>query len=153
MQGHNPYRNPHTITWDTWIPHVTCALNTQINSATDETPHYILFGVDKNLPYSLLESELCQVYKCDDFILTRINKFQETLQGIRDQMKQYLQDLTKQQHKRARAIKIQPGDIVMAKLHTPLGNSDNLSPKFKVPYEIVAPLKHKQTEKKRKQIM
>ncbi len=27
----------------------------------------------------------------------------------------------------------------MAKLHTPLGNSNNLSPKFKGPYEIVAP--------------
>ncbi len=36
--------NPHSITWDTWIPHVTCALNTQINAATGESPHYILCG-------------------------------------------------------------------------------------------------------------
>ncbi len=28
----------------------------------------------------------------------------------------------------------------MAKLHTPLGNSNKLSPKFKGPYEIVAPV-------------
>ncbi len=53
-------------------------------------------------------------------------------------MKQYSQDLTKQQHKRARDIKIQEGDIVMAKLHTPLGNSNKLSSKFTGPYEIVA---------------
>ncbi len=39
--------NPYSITWDTWIPHVKCALNTQINSATSETSHYIIFGEDK----------------------------------------------------------------------------------------------------------
>ncbi len=128
--------NPHSITWDTWIPHVTCALNTQINSATGETPHYILFGEIKNLPYSLLESKPRQVYNYDDFILTRIKKFKEIYQRITNHMKQYSQDLTKQQHKRARAIKIQPGDIL---IHTPLGNSHKPSLKFKGPYEIAAP--------------
>ncbi len=131
--------NPHSIARDTWIPHVTCALNTQIYSATGETPHYILFGEDKNLPYSLLESEPRQVYNYDDFVLTRINTFKEIYQRVRDHMKQYSQDLTRQQHKRARDIKIQEGDIVMAKLHTPLGNSNKLSPKFKCPYEVIAP--------------
>ncbi len=53
-------------------------------------------------------------------------------------MKQYSQDLTKKQHKRARDLKIQPGDIVMGKLHTPLGNSNKLSPKFMGPYKVVA---------------
>ncbi len=123
--------DPHNITWDTWIPHVACALNTQIDSATGETPLHILFGEDKNLPYSFLESEQHQVYNYDDFILTRINKFKEIYQRVRYHMKQYSQDLTKQQHKRARDIKIQPGDIVMAKLHKPLGNSNKLSPKLK----------------------
>ncbi len=54
-------------------------------------------------------------------------------------MKQYSQDVTKQQHKRARNIKTQPGDIVMVKLHTPLGNSNKLSPKFKGPYKVLEP--------------
>ncbi len=89
------------------------------------------FGKDKVLPYSLLESKPCQVYNYDDFILTRINKFKDIYQRARDNMKQYSQDLTKQQHKRAQDIKIQPGDVVMVKLHTPLGNSNKLSPKFK----------------------
>ncbi len=91
--------NPHSIAWDTWIPLVTCALNTQINSATGETPHYIIFGEEKQLPYSLLESEPRQVYNNDDFILTRINKFKEIYQRVRDHMKQYSLELTKQQIK------------------------------------------------------
>ncbi len=43
----------------------------KINSATGETLHYILFGEDKNLPYSLLETKPLQVYKYDDFIQLR----------------------------------------------------------------------------------
>ncbi len=66
-----------SIAWDIWILHVTCALNTQINSTTGETPHYMLFGEDKILPYSLLESEPRLVYNYDDFILTRINKLRK----------------------------------------------------------------------------
>ncbi len=46
--------NPHSITWDTWIPYVKCALNTQINTATGETSHYIIFGEDKTLMQSYL---------------------------------------------------------------------------------------------------
>ncbi len=101
--------------------------------------HIILFEEDKNLPCSLLVSEPRQVYNYDNFILTRINKFKEIYQRVRDHMKQYSQDLTKQQHKRARDIKIQEGDILMAKLHTILGNSNKLPPKFTGPYDIVAP--------------
>ena len=131
--------NPHSISWDTWIPHVTCALNTQLSSATGDTPHYIIFGEDKTLPYALLESEPRRVYNYDDFVLTRVNKFKEIYQRVRDHMQQYSQEMTKQQHKRARDIKIQSDDIVMVKLHTPIGNSNKLSPQFKGPYKVIAP--------------
>ncbi len=120
--------SPHSISWDSWNPHVTCALNTQINSATGETPHYIHFGEDKNFPYSLMESEPRQTYNYDDFILTRVNKFKEIYQRVREHMQQYSQDLKIQQNKRARTIKIQPDDVVMVKLHTPVENSNKLSP-------------------------
>ncbi len=53
-------------------------------------------------------------------------------------MKTYSQELTKQHHKRAKEIKIQIGDIVMVKLHTPISNSNKLSPKFKGPYKALA---------------
>ncbi len=54
-------------------------------------------------------------------------------------MKQYLQDLTKQQHKRAQDVKIQTEDIVIVKLHTPIGNSNKLSPKFMGLHKVIAP--------------
>ncbi len=49
--------NPYSIEWDKWIPTVKCALNAQVNAATGESPHYIIFGEDKLLPYELLNAE------------------------------------------------------------------------------------------------
>ncbi len=48
--------NPYGIERDKWIPMVKCALNTQVSSATGESPHYIIFGEDKSLPYELLNA-------------------------------------------------------------------------------------------------
>ncbi len=91
--------NPYSITWDTWIPYVKCALNTQINTATGETPHYIIFGEGKTLPYDLLNSEPRTVYNVDDYIKDRIQKFQVIHQRIRNHMKEYSSEQCKQQHK------------------------------------------------------
>ncbi len=38
----------------------------------------------------------------------------------------------------ARKVNIFPGDIVMAKLHVPIANSNKLSPRFTGPYKIIA---------------
>ncbi len=45
--------------------------------------------------------------------------------------------MSDQQHKVTRKINIFPGDIVMAKLHVPIANSNKLSPKFTGPYKII----------------
>ncbi len=46
--------NPYSVNWNTWILHVKCALNIQINTPTSGTPHYIIFGKDEVLLYELL---------------------------------------------------------------------------------------------------
>ncbi len=86
-----------------------------------------------------MESEPRQTYNYDDFILTRVNKFKEIYHRVREHMQQCSQDLKKQQNKRARTIKIQPDDTVLVKLHTPIGNSNKLSPQFKGPHKVIAP--------------
>ncbi len=79
--------SPHSITWNTWIPYVKCALNIQMNTATRETPHYTIFGEHKTLPYDLLNSEPRTVYNADDYIKDRIQKFQVIHQRVRNHMK------------------------------------------------------------------
>ncbi len=81
--------NPHSITSDSSIPYVKCALNTQINTATGETPYYVIFGEDKTLPYDLLNAEPRTVYNADDYIKGRVQKFQVIHQRVRNHMKEY----------------------------------------------------------------
>ncbi len=119
--------NPYSITWDTWIPYVKCALNSQINSATGETPHYIIFGEEKTLPYELLEEEPKPIYNHDDYIKNRITKFQQIQQRVQNHMSDYASHMCDQLHKIARKVKVSTGDIVMAKLHVPNANSNKLS--------------------------
>ena len=130
--------NPHSITWDTWIPYVKCALNSQINSATGETPHYIIFGEDKTLPYELLNSNPRPVYNEDDYIKNRVNQFQVIYQRVKNHMSKYSEQMREQQHKTAQQIKLKEGDIVMAKLHVPVANSNKLSPKYTGPYKVLS---------------
>ncbi len=51
-------------------------------------------------------------------------------------MSDYASHMCDQQHKIAREVKVSPGDIVMAKLHVPIANSNKLSPRFMGPYKI-----------------
>lgn len=78
--------SPYSIEWDKWIPTVKCALNLQVNSATGESPHYMIFGEDKLLPYDLLSAEPQAVYNYDDCIATNIDKFQLIYSRVRDHM-------------------------------------------------------------------
>ncbi len=41
-------------TWDDWLSQVAASINGSVNSSTGKTPHYIIFGYDKRLPYDVL---------------------------------------------------------------------------------------------------
>ncbi len=53
-------------------------------------------------------------------------------------MKKYSDQIREQQHKNAQQIKLKEGDIVMAKLHIPIANSNKLSPKYTGPYKVLS---------------
>ena len=129
--------DPYSITWDSLIPHVKCALNTQINAATGETPHYILYGEDKKLPYELLNSTPSPVYNIEDYVKVRLHKFQLIYARIQDHLKKYSEHMRDQQHKRAKTTNIDVNDNVMVRLHTPIAESNKLSPKFSGPYRVI----------------
>ncbi len=51
-------------------------------------------------------------------------------------MKGYSSEVCKQQHKTGRKVNVFPSDIVMAKLHVTIANSNKLTPSFTGPYKI-----------------
>ncbi len=116
---------------------VKCALNTQVSSATGESPHYIIFGEDKSLPNELLNAEPQPIYSYDNYVATKIHKFQQIYRRVRDHMKTYSESLKTQKHKKAKTFNVDIGDLVMTKIHVPLAGSSKLSPKFTGPYKII----------------
>ncbi len=60
-----PFVNELLDNWD-WLPHVAASLKSSVNDSTDKSPHYILCGVEKRLPYDLLTSPQQPVYNTDN---------------------------------------------------------------------------------------
>ncbi len=54
---------------DDWLPHVAASLNSSVKDSTGKSPHYIIYGVEKRLPYDLLTSPQQPVYNTDTYTL------------------------------------------------------------------------------------
>ncbi len=53
-------------TWEDWLAYVAASINIRVCESTGQSPHYIIFGVEKRLPYDLLSSSQSRVYNIDD---------------------------------------------------------------------------------------
>ncbi len=42
--------------WEDWLPHVAASINSSLCESTGQSPHFIIFGVEKRLPYDHLTS-------------------------------------------------------------------------------------------------
>ena len=104
--------NPHDSEWDQYIPQVIASLNSMIHKSTCETPHFIIFGSDKRLPYDSLIQQPKPLYNLDDFAKVSINNFKLIHQRIREKLQFTQKTMIAQQHKIASPFKVQNGDIV-----------------------------------------
>ncbi len=41
-------------TWEDWLAYVAASINSRVCESTGQSPHYIIFGFEKRLPYDLL---------------------------------------------------------------------------------------------------
>ncbi len=61
--------------WEDWLPHIASSINSSVNDSTGKSPHYILFGVEKRLPYDLLTSTQQPVYNIENYSQQQIHVF------------------------------------------------------------------------------
>ncbi|XP_076058587.1 uncharacterized protein LOC143035606 [Oratosquilla oratoria] len=64
--------------WDEHVPMIRASMNCAINRSISESPHFVLFGSDKKLPYDFT-SDLCPIYNFNDYVKVKIQNF-NTLQ-------------------------------------------------------------------------
>ncbi len=94
---------------------------------TRQSPHYIIFGVEKRLPYDLLSSSHSRVYNVDGCAKCQLKVFSDIHSNVREKLQETSEAMCLQQHKLAAPVSLKVGDFVM--LRVPERNS-KLSPKF-----------------------
>ncbi len=119
-------------TWDEFIPQVACSLNSAIHSSIGESPHFILFGTEKKMPYEFLSSDPRPLY-CMDDVKRRMTVFQRIHTSVRDHLALSQADMLQQQHHRAKPHEIVVGDIVFSRVHD---RHSKLDPLFHGPHRV-----------------
>ncbi len=129
-----PIVNDLQDNWEDWLPHIAASINSSVNDSTGKSPHYILYGVEKRLPYDLLTTPVQPLYNIDDFAQQQIHVFSNIHSSVRAKLRETKAEMMAKQHKRALPVIIKQGDYVM--IQQPERNS-KLSPKFVGPYRVV----------------
>ena len=125
--------------WEDWLPQVAASINGSVNSSTGKTPHYVIFGSDKRLPYDVLLQSPTPVYSVDDYAKQQIHAFQRVHQSVRENLVASREEMIHKQHAQAKLITIAVGDSVMKRCPD---RQSKLSPKFSGPYTVISALRN-----------
>ncbi len=123
--------------WEDWLAYVAASINSRVCESTGQSPYYIIFGVEKRLPYELLSSSHSRVYYVNDYAKSQLKVFSDFHSNVRERLQETSEAMCLQQHKRAAPVSLKVGDFVM--LRVPERNS-KLSPKFVGPRQIIRQL-------------
>ncbi len=107
-----PIENELLDNWEGWLPHVAASLNSPVSDSTGKSPHYILFGLEKRLPYDLLTSPHQPVYNTDNYTQQQLQVFGKIHPSVRSKLKASNTEKMANQHKRAILVNIKQGDTV-----------------------------------------
>ncbi len=116
--------------WEDWLPHVAASINSSLCESTGQSPHFIILGIEKRLPYDLLSSSQPPVYDYEDYSKVQLKVFGDIHKQVKDKLLQSSTARTIKQYKRACPVSFQIGDLVMVK--TPERHT-KLDPKFNGP--------------------
>ena len=124
--------------WDTIVPVIMLAINSNINTSTQYMPYEALMGTQPQLPEDLLYGRLPET---DRTLTEEIQNLQFQLAEIGDQIidntsKAYLAQ-AKQYNKKGRHTWYFEGDLVYMKYRPTAGEVGKLAPHWKGPYEVV----------------
>ncbi len=121
-------------TWEDWLPQVAASINSSVRASTGQSPHFILFGVDKRLPYELLSSTHSPVYNAEGYAKHHLKVFSGIHKSVRSKLQATNIAMCATQDKRATPVTLQVGDFVMVQVPE---RGSKLSPKFIGPRSVI----------------
>ncbi len=123
--------------WEDWLWRVAASIDGSVNSSTGKTPHYIIFGYDKRLPYDVLLKSPSPLYNPGDYSKLQLHSFQTIHASVREKLKASREEMTQRQHLHATPITLDVGDSAMKRSPA---RSCKLAPKSMVPFLVTARL-------------
>ncbi len=123
--------------WHIWMPQVAASLNSSLHASIGDTPHFVVFGKDKRLPYSLLLTKEEPIYSYDDYVRAQVSYFQKTHKKVTDNFA-VSQEKLNAQHRVAGNKVIAIGDVVYYSIQEV---ATKLLPRFEGPYRVIG-IKH-----------
>ncbi len=124
-------------TWGDCLSQVAASINISVNPSTGKTPHYILYGFDKRLPYDVLLHSPTSLYSPDDYSKLQLHCFQTIHNSVREKLKASREEMLREQHSQATPVTLAISDSVMKRAPY---RSRKLSPKFTGPFLLTAKL-------------
>ena len=123
---------PLQSSWQDWLPLVAACINNSVTASTGKSPHYVVFGSDKRLPFDLL-SRSTPLYSVDDYAAVQQHVFQLIHKSVREKLLASRSEMIQRQHDKATPVSFTVGDSVMKSAPA---RQSKLSPKFSGPYVI-----------------
>ncbi len=120
-------------TWEDWFPHVAASINSSVCESTGQSLHFILFGVEKRLPYDLLRNFSTPICNVDDYVKCQLKVFSDIHESVRKKFQATYAAMCEQQYQRASPVTLQVGDSVMVRVPE---RGSKLSPKFVEPCRL-----------------
>ncbi|ROT60874.1 enzymatic polyprotein [Penaeus vannamei] len=96
--------------WDALLPTVQSAINSTFHSSLGDSPHFLLTGQDKRLPYELLEMKPRPLY-ADNYANYLVSRQQQAFQQAKALLTRSRDRIIEYQHKIARAKNIGVGAL------------------------------------------
>ncbi len=121
-------------TWEDFHPQVAASINSGVCASTGQSPHFILFGVDKRLPYELLSTTYSHVYNAEDYVKCHLKVFSEIHKSVRSKLQATNSAMCATQHKSTTPVTLQVRDFVMVQVPE---RESKLSLKFLGPRSVM----------------
>ncbi len=118
-------------TWEDWLSHVAASINGSVSSSTGKTPHYILYGFEKRLPYDVLVPSPVPLYSLDDYSKLQLHCIQTIDNSVWEKLEASPEEMFRKQHSQATPVHLEVGDSVMKRAPD---RSCKLTPKYLGPY-------------------